>query len=59
MPLFCITVNEPLTLLACPYANLSDIVEIGGSGCSGVSVAYDEFGLKPGGDIRPLTDVSV
>lgn len=42
-----------------PYENLSDMVEIGGSGCNGVNVAYDEFGLKPGGDICPLTDVKV
>lgn len=41
-----------------PYENLSDMVEIGGRGCNGVNVAYDEFGLKPGGDIWPLTDVT-
>lgn len=35
------------------------MVEIGGNGCNGVSVAYDEFGLNPGGDICPLTEVNV
>lgn len=55
MPWFCIC-DIPLEW---PYENLSDIVEIGGSGWSGVKVAYDEFGLKPGGDICPLTDVNV
>ena len=59
MPLFCMTVKEPLTLLEWPYENLSDIVDIGGRGCNGVNVAYDEFGLNPGGDIRPFTDVNV
>lgn len=34
------------------------MVEIGGRGCNGVNVAYDELGLKPGGDIWPLTDVT-
>jgi hypothetical protein len=53
------TVNVPDILLPCPYANLSDIVEIGGRGWRGVKVAYEEFGLKPGGDIRPFTDVNV
>lgn len=33
------TVKEPATP---PYVNLSDMVEMGGSGCSGVNVAYDE-----------------
>lgn len=42
-----------------PYENLSDIVDIGGKGCNGVNVAYDEFGLNPFGDICPLTDVNV
>lgn len=36
------------------YANLSETVLIGGSGSSGVSVAY-EAGSSPGGVRRPLT----